>query len=68
MEEKEKEELIQHWMDIINTVFWAEDKLSEEWTPKLIEAKKLPQEEREEFANSYVRAIAAEILSKSSSL
>ena len=60
-----KEEMIVHWMDIVNAVFHAEDKLRDEWNPKLKEALNMSPDERVELCDSYIRAIATEIIDNS---
>lgn len=57
------EELISHWMDIASAIFYAEDKIKDEWFPRLHEAKKLPPDEKPKLVDEYLRAIAIEILS-----
>ena len=59
-----KEELIEHWMLLAKTVFVAEDNISEEWKPKLQAAKNASSITKEQIANSYLRAIATEIIDK----
>lgn len=59
-----KDELIEHWMGIVACVFQAEDKLRDEWAPRLKEALHLSPDERVELCDDYLRAIAEEILSK----
>ena len=44
------------------SVFWAEEKISKEWHPKLKEAPKLSKEEQGKLADEYCRAIAVEVL------
>lgn len=58
-----KEQMIEHWMDIAAAVFRAEDEISDVWFPKLRAAKKdMPSDERRKLADDYLRAIATEIL------
>ena len=57
-----REEAIERWSTIANTVFWAEEKISKEWHPKLKEAPKLSKEEQGKLADEYCRAIAVEVL------
>ena len=59
-----KEKLIEHWMLLAKTVFVAEDNISEEWKPKLQAAKNASSITKEQIANSYLRAIATEIIDK----
>lgn len=66
MEELNKEEQIEHWMDIARAVFRAEDEISDEWFPRLRAAKKdMPGDERRQLAEDYLRAIATEIIENS---
>ena len=62
MTKEEREELIEHWMWIIQCVFAAEDNISEKWFPELRRAKMLPPGEKKEMAEAYLRALAEEIL------
>ena len=57
-----KEDLIKHWMDIILAVFKAESSIPDIWKERLHEARSLPNIERDRVCDSYVRAIAEEIL------
>lgn len=58
--------MIEHWMDIANAVFRAEDEISDVWFPKLRAAKKdIPSDERRQLADNYLRAIATEIVENS---
>jgi hypothetical protein len=57
-----KEERIEHWMLLANTVFVAEQNISKEWTPKLKAAKGKTDDEVQQIAEAYLRAIATEIL------
>lgn len=58
-----KEEIINHVVDVVMAVFQAENVLRETWLPRLKAAHGKSEEEREAIADSYVRAIAEEILS-----
>lgn len=58
-----KEEIINHVADVVLAVFRAEDALRETWLPRLKAAHGKSKEEKEAIADSYVRAIAEEILS-----
>ena len=62
MTDKERQELIKHWMLIANTVFVAEDFIKDEWQPKLKAAKNASAIVKEQIADVYLRAIATEIL------
>lgn len=55
-----RQELIEHWTQIILSVFKAEDKLREE-LQEILEAN---MNNKEHGAELYCRAIAAEIVSK----
>ena len=58
-----KEQMIEHWMDIAAAVFRAEDEISDVWFPRLRAAKKdMPSDERRQLADNYLRAIATEII------
>lgn len=58
-----KEEIINHVACFALAVFHAEDALFPTWHPLLDAARGKNQEERTEIANSYLRAIAEEVLS-----
>lgn len=64
MTEQEKNELIEHWMLLAKTIFAAEDNIREEWKPKLEASKNASAIVKEQIANSYLRAIATEIIEK----
>ena len=57
-----REEAIERWSHIANTVFWAEEKISKEWQQWLKEAPNLSKEEQHELASEYCKAIATEIV------
>ena len=59
-----REEAIERWSTIANTVFWAEENISEEWHERLKIAPQLTKDEQHELADQYCKAIAAEIVSK----
>ena len=59
-----RDEAIERWSNIANTVFWAEEKISKEWHQRLKEAPNLSKEEQHQLADQYCKAIAAEIVSK----
>ena len=59
-----REEAIERWSHIANTVFWAEENISEEWHERLKIAPQLTKDEQHELADQYCKAIAAEIVSK----
>ena len=55
-------ELIEEWMDIVASVFHAEDNLAPVWESRLRGAKELPPEGRAKVCEDYLRAIAEEIV------
>ena len=59
-----REKLIQRWMDLSATFFWAEEALAKEWHPKLEGAHKLSKDEQHKLAMAYCRAVAEEIVGK----
>ena len=59
-----REKLIQRWMDLSATFFFAEDALAKEWNPKLEGAHKLSKDEQHKLAMAYCRAVAEEIVGK----
>lgn len=61
-----REQAIERWTDIAETVFWAEDRISKEWHPKVQAMVGKPGAECKAFAREYCRAIAVEITSKTS--
>jgi hypothetical protein len=64
MTDKERQELIEHWMLLAQTVFAAEDNISDEWKPKLEASKNASAIVKEQMADAYLRAIATEIIEK----
>ena len=58
----DNEVLIHHWMDIISAVFHAEQRISDEWTPKLEKMNEQSAEQRKKTALDYLRAMAIEIV------
>lgn len=58
-----KDEIIEHWIEIISAVFRAEDEIRGEWEARLREAKNLSKEGRNKIATDYLRAIATKIVS-----
>ena len=56
-----RQELIERWADIAETVFWAEEAISKEWYPKLQAAPSLTKQEQHQLAKDYCQAIAIEI-------
>jgi hypothetical protein len=61
-----RQEAIGRWKDIAETVFWAEEAISEEWDERLHAAPSMTREEQQQFADEYMTAIATEIVSKTS--
>lgn len=63
-----RNEYIEHWADIIRTVFTAESNIKnrDAWVQRLREARNLPEDQRMKVCNEYVRALATEIVSKTS--
>ena len=59
-----RKEAIERWSHIASTVFWAEDNIAKEWHDRLSEAPNLPKDKQHELATDYCRAIAKEIVSK----
>lgn len=61
-----QQEAIDRWKGIAETVFWAEEAISEEWDEQLHAAPSMTREEQQQFADEYMTAIATEIVSKTS--
>ena len=61
-----REQAIERWTDIAETVFWAEERIAKEWDEKLLAAPGMTREEQHQLAKGYCRAIAVEITSKTS--
>ena len=61
-----RQEVIDRWKDIAETVFWAEEAIGEEWNERLHAAPSMTREEQQQFADEYMTAIATEIVSKTS--
>ena len=61
-----RQEAINRWKDLAETVFWAEEAISEEWNERLHAAPSMTHEERQQFADEYMTAIATEIVSHTS--
>ena len=61
-----KSEYIEHWADIIRTVFEAEGNIKnrDAWVQRLREARNLPDDQRLKVYDEYVMALATEIVSK----
>lgn len=64
-----REEAITRWIGIAKTVFIADGKIADQWRPRLTEARSIMDkqpEEAEKVANDYLRAVAEEIVDKTS--
>jgi len=61
-----RQEAINRWKDIAETVFWAEEAIAKEWNDRLHAAPSMNREEQQQFADEYMTAIATEIVSKTS--
>lgn len=61
-----REEAINRWSDIAETVFWAEERIAKQWDSVLRSAKSMTKEGRHELAREYCRAIATEVVSRTS--
>ena len=59
-----RQEAIERWSYIADTVFWAEENIAQEWHERLKEAPTLNKEEQHELAGEYCKAIATEIVNK----
>jgi hypothetical protein len=59
-----RQEAINRWTDIASTVFWAEERISQEWNERLKAAPNLSKEQQHELAQAYCHAIADEVVSK----
>ena len=59
-----REEAIERWSHIASTVFWAEENIAKEWHERLKAAPNLSKEEQHLLAEQYCKAIATEIVSK----
>ena len=61
-----RNEYIEHWADIIRTVFAAEDNIKDRdnWVQRLREARNLPFDQRKKVCDDYVRVLATEIVSR----
>lgn len=59
-----REEAINRWKGLIETVFWAEETISKEWYERLKVAPLLSKEEQLKFADEYCEAIAVEIVNR----
>ena len=61
-----RQEAINRWKEIVETVFWAEEAIAKEWDAKLKAAPSMSKEEQQKFADGYCQAIATEIISRTS--
>lgn len=61
-----RQEAINRWADITEIVFWVEERIANEWNAKLKEAVNKPKDEQYTLAKEYCRAVATEIVSKTS--
>lgn len=61
-----RQQLIEHWRDIVMTVFVAEENIAKEWNEKLHAAVSLSQADQVQFINDYCEAVAIEIVSATS--
>ena len=61
-----RQEAINRWKDLAETVFWAEEAINKEWKERLHAAPSMTHEEQQQFADEYMTAIATEIFSKTS--
>lgn len=59
-----QQEAIDRWADIASTVFWAEERIAKEWHGRLKAAPTLSKDEQHQLAADYTRAIATEIVSR----
>lgn len=61
-----REEAVDRWADITETVFWAEAHIADHWRITLDLAKTQANADKEAVMRAYCRAIAVEITSKTS--
>ena len=59
-----RQQAIDRWAEVAETVFWAEEAIAKEWEGKLRNAPSLSKAEQHELAHAYCRAIGEEIVSK----
>lgn len=57
-----RDELIEHWKEIVKAVFIAESKIIDKWAQRLRSAK---EKGDENIADEYLEAIATEIIGNS---
>ena len=61
-----REKAIERWTEIAETVFTAENRISHEWTSRLMMAVTMTPEQQSQFVKEYCRAVAVEITSHTS--
>jgi len=59
-----RQEAIERWKVLSETVFWAEEAIREKWDERLHTAPSMNREEQRQFAQEYFTAVATEIVSK----
>jgi hypothetical protein len=59
-----REKLIKRWADIVESVFWAEERVAKEWNEKLQAMVGKPEEECAAFVPKYCRAVAEVIVNR----
>ena len=59
-----RQEAINRWKELVMVIFRAEENIAKEWDKKLKAAPKLNSEEQIKFAEDYCRAVATEIVSR----
>ena len=59
-----REQAINRWKEIVETVFWAEEAIAKEWDERLRAAPTKSKEEQRKFVDEYCEAIATEIVSR----
>ncbi len=59
-----RQEAIDRWKDLVETVFWAEEAIAKERNERLHAAPSMTREEQQQFAQEYMTAIATEIVSR----
>ena len=61
-----RQESIERWKSIATTVFIAEEVISKEWNERLHAVPSMTNEEKQQFIDEYMTAIATEIISATS--
>ena len=61
-----RQEAIELWKSMAAAVFMAEEAISKEWNERLHAAPSMTHEEKQQFIDEYMTAIATEIVSKTS--